>query len=274
VAAARTLGAKLPVEARLVSDPYGASFAGSAVAALTRFVPGALTLPMWPFALYMQVRTRVIDDVVRDFVRAGGRQVLILGAGYDCRATRLGVELGAARVFEIDHPATQAQKRSVLARSHAASAPVTYIEWDFEKRPAEQIPEALAAEGHAPSLPTLTIWEGVTMYLTELAIESTFRAVRALSAEGSPFVMTYFERSRIERPDPFRALVSNIVARRGEPFRFGWHPSQLPAWTSSRGFTVEWDRTMVALASSLLPAPYARAIQMRESRIALLRRGV
>jgi methyltransferase (TIGR00027 family) len=275
VAACRTFGSKLPRQARLADDPYGASFAGPGVAFLARHLPRVASLPLWPFALYMQVRTRVIDDALRDFVAAGGRQILLLGAGYDCRAARFAPELAAARahVFEVDHPSTQARKREVLARAPMSGAvPTTYVPWNFETRPVAELPAALAAAGHDATLPTLTIWEGVTMYLTEPAIESSVAAVQRLSAPGSTFVVTYFERSRVDRPSAIRALVGRVVALSGEPFRFGWAPADLPVWFDARGFALESDRGMVDLARSLLPASYAQVIHERASRIAILRR--
>src|SRR5262245_32298193 len=87
VAAWRGWGRKLPAEARLVDDPWGSLFGGPATRWMQR-VPGPLTVPVWPLALHMQVRTRAIDDVLASFLASGGRQVLILGAGYDCRAAR------------------------------------------------------------------------------------------------------------------------------------------------------------------------------------------
>jgi len=277
VAAVRTIGRKLPVDAQLAEDPYGASFGGRGVAFVARHVPRLVTLPIWPFVLYMQVRTRVLDDALHAFVTAGGRQILLLGAGYDCRAVRFAGELarGEARVFEVDHPSTQARKRAVLERAAARSVAslVTYVPWNFEERDLAELPAALAALGHDPSLPTLTIWEGVTMYLTEPAIVSSVAAVHALSAAGSPFVVTYFERSRIDRPSAPRAVVARVVKASGEPFKFGWDPSELPHWFATRGFALESDRAMDDLARSLLPPSYARAIKERSSRIAILRRA-
>src|SRR4051794_36564655 len=155
VAACRTLGSKLPREAQLADDPYGARFASDRVALFVRHVPSLATLPLWPLALYMQVRTRAIDDVVRAFAAAGGQQILILGAGYDCRAARFAPLLAGARVFEVDHPATQARKRAVLAEANVASAPVTYLSWDFEARDVAELPRALRDVGHDPARPTL-----------------------------------------------------------------------------------------------------------------------
>ena len=94
----------------------------------------------------MQVRTRVIDDALRDFVAGGGRQLVLLGAGYDCRALRLP-ELAELRVFEVDHPATQAHKRDVLAQLRVELAGAATSTWDFETRAMDDLPDVLAEAG-------------------------------------------------------------------------------------------------------------------------------
>ena len=116
VAAARQLAQLLPAEAQLAPDPYGAAFSYPRLRArIERLKPLAETRAFKQWILYMQVRTRVIDDALRAFVAAGGRQVVLLGAGYDTRSLRLP-ELADATVLEVDHPATQTHKRNVLAR--------------------------------------------------------------------------------------------------------------------------------------------------------------
>lgn len=271
VAIWRGWGQKLPPEARLIDDPYGTLFGGLGARAVLR-LPRVLTFPVWPLALHMQVRTRAIDDALRAFLADGGRQVLILGAGYDCRAARFATELGDAAVFEVDHPATQARKLQVLTSAAIPTGRVVYLPWDFERRPVGELPSAMAERGHDPSVPTLTIWEGVTMYLHEPAIEATVGAVRELSAPSSSFVFTYVDQASIERPGPARRFVAMGVAWAGEPFRFGWAPTEVPAWCSARGFTVEWDRDIRELGRALLPARFARAVRVEGHRIAALRR--
>jgi methyltransferase (TIGR00027 family) len=202
----------------------------------------------------------VLDDSVRAFVARGGQQVLLLGAGFDCRAARLRDELSAARVFEVDHPATQAKKHAVLAAAGARDDQVAYLAWDFERDALAELPDRLAALGHDRTRPTLTIWEGVTMYLTEPAIDASVRAVRALSAPGSRFAITWFERRMIERPDRRARWVARFVARQGEPFRFGWDPQALPGWLQLRGFRLLTDRSDAGLAHELMPPAMARRV--------------
>ena len=81
----------LPPDARLVDDPYGERVRERRGSPQRSSVERARLgqSPASPWILYMQVRTRVIDDAVRAFVAAGGRQLVLLGAGYDCRALRL-----------------------------------------------------------------------------------------------------------------------------------------------------------------------------------------
>jgi methyltransferase (TIGR00027 family) len=270
VAAARSLGSVLPPEARLADDPYGLKFADYLPQGRGR--AGALAVKwIWPlraWVMYMQVRTRVLDDILLSFVAGGGRQVVLLGAGYDCRALRFARALEGATVFEVDHPATQGHKRRVLA---AAPASVRYVSWDFEARPMRELPSALAAAGHDAARPSLTIWEGVTMYLTPDAIDASVRAVRAYSGTGSQLAITYFTRDMLEKPSAIRTMMSVVVAQAGEPFRFGWHPGELPGWLAARGFALDRDLSIGEEARRLLPPKEARWVPDRGQRIALAR---
>lgn len=47
--------------------------------------------------------TRYIDDLLGRAWTEGAQQVVLLGAGYDCRAVRLEA-LKDVRVFEVGHP--------------------------------------------------------------------------------------------------------------------------------------------------------------------------
>ena len=278
VAAARGMGRLLPESIRLADDPYGLAFSSSGIARLvdrTRDtrpdraeaiarVPG---LRLW--IVYMQVRTRLIDDAVRGFAASGGRQVIVLGAGYDCRALRLP-ELAGARVIEVDHPATQRHKREVLDRL-AVSSPSHYLAWDFETHPMDDLPGALADAGLDTAAPSLTIWEGVTMYLTEAAIEASLRAIATWSAAGSLLAMTYMTRTRLQRSLAIRA-VRAVVQRLGEPFRFGWEPDELPDYLAARGFALTSDVSTADAGRAMLPRDLAAQI-VQTDRVAIARRA-
>jgi methyltransferase (TIGR00027 family) len=274
VAAARALGSQLPADVRLAEDPYGARFLGGPVSVIAH---AGLVPPMLPFVLYMQLRTRAIDDVLRAFAKersADGAQVVLLGAGYDCRAARFARELTGAgahgTVFEVDHPATQAKKRAALG--DVVSAPVQYVEWDFERRALAELSAALAQLGHDRARPTLTIWEGVTMYLSEPAIDEAVRAVGAYSSPGSPLCFTYFDRAIAEKPTLPQKLMAAFVRGVGEPFTFGWKPDELGGWLAPRGFTLEQDKDARVLAAELLPPGWAARVDFPGRHVALARK--
>lgn len=280
VAAARGLGARLPPETRLAPDPYGLAFAypriGKALSAgpLAHALLWAAPLRRW--ILYMQVRTRVLDDALRAFAAAGGEQLVLLGAGYDCRAHRLALELPGVQVLEVDHPATSRRKRKVLARvaselrtsraSELWTHPgVRYLAWDFEAQPMAELPSALRAAGLRAGAPTLTIWEGVTMYLTEPAIAATLAAVRDYSGAGSLLAFTYFDRGHVQGRGPLPSrLARAAVARLGEPWRWGWLPSELPGYLARHGLALREDQSMPQAAARLLPARWARELEEPE----------
>jgi len=282
VAALRGLDALLPPSARLVKDPYGLEFGQSAVATLARAAaraPGPasrvlrLIPPLQRLLLWMQVRTRVLDEEVIHFTALGGRQVVLLGAGYDCRAVRLGEVLSASTVVEVDHPATQARKREVLEGRAAQGAPVRYLAWDFEARPMAQLPEALRSLGHDATQPTLTLWEGVSNYLSAQAIEDTFAAVRGWSAEGSRMAFTYFDQRGLFSAQHGGGLEGRVVSLVGEPFRSGFDPAQLGGWLGTRGFSLEKDHSDTELCRTWLPATGAAQAATGTRHIAVAVKG-
>jgi methyltransferase (TIGR00027 family) len=275
VAAARGLGQLLPEPLRLADDPYGLAFSSSSLARLvTRSqgeraeaiarIPGLST-----WIVHMQVRTRLIDDAVRAFAALGGRQVVVLGAGYDCRALRLP-ELARAQVYEIDHPATQGHKLTVLERL-GVSSPARFLAWDFETRAMDDLPGALADAGHDPAAATLTIWEGVTMYLTEGAIDASLRAIATWSAPGSELAMSYIARTRHDKLSLATRVMQAVVQRLGEPFKTTWMPEQLPDYLELRGFDLVRDVATAAAARELMPPELAATITRDDSHIALAR---
>ncbi len=274
VAACRGFAAYLPKDAQLALDPFGLAFGGPWAERTARLLerarwlarPALAVLEPRSSVLWMQLRTRTIDDALRRFSADGGTQVVLLGAGFDCRAARMRDELPGVRFFEVDHPATQADKKRVLAELGARSD-VSYLSWDFEHESMSALQARLQELGLDPSARTLTVWEGVTMYLTEPAIVATLAAVRAYSAPASLLVFTYFERAGLRT----ETALSHLVASVGEPFRFGWEPSELPGFLAAHGFALLSDNAMSELARVLLPARYHQKLDNRSRHVAQAR---
>jgi methyltransferase (TIGR00027 family) len=277
VAAARTVGGLLPGELVIARDPFGVEFARGGTRKFAQLLMSQPLLarvflphagPLTAFLLWMQLRTRALDDILLAFVRAGGRQLVLLGAGYDCRALRFAAELAGSTVFEVDHPATQQLKTRHLPLETFSNR-VVYLPFDFERDALTELPARLHADGLDPAQPTLTIWEGVTMYLSEPAIDATMSAVRALGRD-SRLAMTYIDKRALQRRPTEVALSARIVARVGEPWRFGWHPAELPKWLAARGFRLASDESDTDLAARLLPPRAQRYFAKGSRHLALV----
>ena len=182
----------------------------------------------------MALRTVAIDQAVRDAIAAGAKQLVILGAGYDGRAWRLP-ELAGVKVFEVDHPATQGDKRAHVPELPPAIGDVSFVSIDFER---ESLDTVLQRAGHDRALPTCWIWEGVVMYLTREAMLATLRSVAARSARGSTLIVNYHTVHR-------RLLMRLMFRLIGEPQISAWTREEMAADLRSTGFVVREDSGMV-----------------------------
>ncbi len=244
----RALESGRPAAVRLFDDPFATHFlrpalrwAASAArrpllgALVTRYadrrLPGARTSGI--------ARTRVIDDAVRRLVREGVPQVVILGAGFDCRAYRLP-ELAAITVFELDQPVTQTMKLACLRRQlPALPANVRFVPIDFTR---ERLPDVLASAGFDRHRPAVFIWEGVTNYLSAAAVDAVLRYV-ATCAPRTHLIFTYVHRGALDDSVRFEdaPAIRRDVARLGEPWTFGLHPDEVAAYLRERGLRLEHD---------------------------------
>lgn len=130
---------------------------------------------------WLAARTRFFDDAVTAALDAGVRQVVIVAAGYDSRAWRLARP--GVSFFEVDHPATQADKRG-----RAPGGGPRYVPVDFgTDSPAER----LLAAGYRPGEPGVFTVEGVTMYLTEAQVRDLLSTLRGLGAAGSRLAINF-----------------------------------------------------------------------------------
>jgi len=182
---------------------------------------------------FIALRTAVIDSAVRESLAAGAKQLVILGAGYDGRAWRMP-ELTGVRVFEVDHPATQAQKRAKLAELPVAIGVVSFVSMNFG---TDSLDAGLERAGHDRSLPTCWIWEGVVMYLTRAVVRATLARIGARSADGSTLIVNYHTAHRRF----FARLMFRLI---GEPQISAWTPKEMAADLRSAGFIVQEDSGM------------------------------
>jgi len=224
-------------------DPLALRILGPVAEAALLADPHAEDTHPWHALLraFVAVRARIADEEIARAREGGVTQVVILGAGLDTFAYRQP-ESTDLRVFEVDHPATQAWKRQRLAE---AAIPVpdmlTFVPVDFERT---ALPNALAEAGFALDLPAVFSWLGVTPYLERTAIEATLGFVAARPA-GSAIVFDYGiapECLSAGERLAYEALARR-VERAGEPFRSTFDPQALAALLHRLGFPSIDDAT-------------------------------
>lgn len=273
VTAYRAIGAKHPDPAIRNGDTLAERFLGAEERDILRkaksdLVLNALALDTeraWAslgirrgFAQAVHVRTRHIDAMFEESLALGATQVVILGAGLDSRPYRYGTRLAAARVFEVDFPPTQEYKKKRV-REVVGSLPshVRYVPIDFTK---DDLRTVLEAAGYDRGRKTIFIWEGVTFYIPEAAVDATLRFVAQHSAPGSRIVFDYFLASTLTSPHATLKDVMSRLEAVKEPIIFGLPDEDRQGFVTKRGLAIVSDVHMSELRARYLPPAEAGAL--------------
>jgi methyltransferase (TIGR00027 family) len=186
------------------------------------------------FRAFMVARSRLAEDQLAAVAAQGLTQYVVLGAGLDTFAYRNPFQ--PVRVFEVDFPATQQWKRTLLA---AALIPIpanlTFVPLDFEHM---TLAEGLAAAEFDATQPAFFGWLGVVPYLSLPAFRSTLETIGRLPA-GSGVCFDFAQPAESLQPEylpVFQALAARVAAA-GEPFRLFFTPRQLEQEFRTAGFT-------------------------------------
>ncbi|MGY3451721.1 class I SAM-dependent methyltransferase [Bradyrhizobium sp. USDA 4353] len=207
--------------------------------------------------LFIAARSRFAEDALAMAVSRGVRQVAVIGAGLDTFSLRNPHAADGLRVFEVDHPATQAWKRErIAAAGLTLPASLVFVPVDFER---QNLGDALADAGFRTSEPAFFPWLGVVPYLRREAILAvlTFMA----SVPGAEVVFDYTEPLDNYAPAR-RANVAALAARTaaiGEPWLSRFDPSDLRRDLLGCGFNEIEDIGLADIIGRYLGAPVGSA---------------
>jgi methyltransferase (TIGR00027 family) len=243
----RALESKRSSRTRLFSDPLATYFLRPSLKRLEsiarfpgarrvvekiadRRIPGARTSAI--------ARTRLIDDLLAEGIGDGSCQVVILGAGFDCRAYRMPA-LKSRDVYEVDHPLTLDKKRTRLREQFGELAGVHYVPIDFNR---ESFCNVLQEAGLKNSVKTVFLWEGVTNYLTAEAVDSVLRYVSDFPP-GSRVIFTYVHSGVLDGTVKFfgaERLLADVAGLH-EPWTFGMNPTEVDKYLQRCGLRMVVD---------------------------------
>jgi methyltransferase (TIGR00027 family) len=231
--AVRRAAHQLLDEPKVLDDPLALRIIGREAADELRSNPKERHLFSRAFRAFMVARSRYAEDELARAVAQGIRQYVVLGAGLDTFAYRnLYADL---RVFEVDHPDTQAWKREQLQAAQIPVPPsLTFAPVDFERR---SLDEGLRDCGFNLLEPAFFSWLGVTPYLTHDACMNTLSFVAHMPS-GSGVVFDFAVDRSLLNLGQRMALdaLSRRVAAAGEPFRLFFRPAGLQDELKKLGF--------------------------------------
>jgi methyltransferase (TIGR00027 family) len=218
----------------LYNDAYAAQMAGQHGMALAkRFCERSPQL-----GGMVAARTWHLDAMLTNFIDAGGRDIVLLGVGWDMRPFRLNLPPGT-RVYELDFPTTLAERARRLSELAIAEPDeVARYQVPIDLRTMALAP--VLADYLQPNVPVFVAWEGMSMYFQEDEVRRILAGIMpVLSHPDSLLWVDLVDREAIENPEKFAEPVRNFMRGMqilGEPFTFG--PESIQKFVESTGFEV------------------------------------
>ncbi len=233
----------------LFEDPYASRIAGEhGLALANRFCEKSPQL-----GGMVAARTRHMDRQIMDFVRKGGRDLVIVGTGYDMRPFRLELPAGT-RVFELDFPTVLIDRQRRLDEfSVRDPAGVRRVPVPVDLRAATV--SAVLKGLVDPMGPVFVAWEGMSMYFREPEVRTILRGIApVLGNPRSRLWADFVTEQAIVNSGIFPEVEAFMHGMQllGEPFVFG--TDSLEAFMESNGFgCVEIAPSSLFLAGEVDP---------------------
>ncbi len=237
-----------PEGERICYDPYAVHFISPEVLELSKHPErakamleslGDIGILLQAMSNSVRARVRYFDDFVKASLDRGLEQLVILGAGYDTRAHRIeGLNgNGCIKVFEADHPATQAMKIDKV-KEIFGSLPdhVVYVPVDLA---TEDLGRKLLENGYDRSLKTLFIMEGLLMYLLPETVDRVRSFISKNSGRESSIIFDYYPQSVVDGSSShdLERTVHDYLAQIGESLKFGIEDGTVETFLEKRGFS-------------------------------------
>lgn len=182
-------------------------------------------------------RAAYTERALKAAARTGTKQyVIILGAGLDTFAFRKPEFVSKHRVFEVDHPLPQKDKKERIARAGwTVPDNLAFVPVDFTK---DSLAQRLMAVGFDPSVKSFFSWLGVTYYLSKAAIDQTLAELSFLCAPGSSLVFDYPDEDFFSAPEKRVQNTIMMAKAGGEPMRSGFSYGELEKLLEKHGFLI------------------------------------
>ena len=188
---------------------------------------------------YVIARTKYIDSEFCDALEKRFDQIVIFGAGFDSRAERFDHLNKSTKIFELDAPITQQEKLKAFSKKKInVPENLVFVSINFNK---ESLSKKLIEAGFETSRKSMFLMEGVTMYLSSTAIDSTFSFIRHFSAKGSLVIFDYVNAGVLRKENKYYGEkdIIKTVSRAGETWTFALEEGEIESFLSHYGFSLK-----------------------------------
>ena len=194
-------------------------------------VDGYMTPEVKALRSHVVLRSRYAEERLKSSIDRGVSQYIIVGAGFDTFVLRQPAWAAHLRIIEVDHPDTQHLKQKKISDA-GISVPdnVVFAGINFGK---ESLEEGLTRNGIRSDEPTFFSWLGVTVYLTEPAIDSTLKCM-AKYPSGSEAAITFRQGPSGQLSASSR--LADLVSEVGEPYVSYFTPENFKSKLLEAGF--------------------------------------
>jgi methyltransferase (TIGR00027 family) len=206
-------------------------------------------------------RSRYAEDQLNAAIERGVRQYVLVGAGLDSFTLRQAQQYAQLKIYEVDHPDTQAAKQDKLRQFGELPTNVEFVSIDFEK---ESIADALVRSSFKQDHAAFFSWLGTTHYLEPETTLNTLASIAQIAAQGSEVVLDYSidyrELAGVERLGTL--FVSQFTRFLKEPLKGQFRPKTLHQAVAQMGYQVVEDLSGNGLSERYF---HARADNIRHT---------
>jgi methyltransferase (TIGR00027 family) len=219
----------------ILDDPFAATVIDQRFARALHADPESTRWSLVPSRrAFLAARSRYAEDRLARAVEEGCEQYVVLGAGFDTYFLRC--THSTLRIFEVDHPATQATK---LARLNVAGVSLptraSFYAADFTRQPLSDI---LRGAGVDPTRRVFVSWLGVAQYLPYEIVRT---ALTDIASFGPDVEIVFDYTLHYELQNEAQRLIfdtgSRLAALESEPFRSMFTPNEIVELCNAAGFS-------------------------------------
>ena len=162
-----------------------------------------------------------MNEQVLAAIKAGAKQVLVVGAGFDTLCLRLAPQFPHVEFFEVDHPATSAAKAKGVTQEGQPEN-MTLLAADLNETPLSVLMKE--AGRWNTSAQSVVVAEGLFIYLKEEVVRQVFREVAACTGPGTRVAFSHGIAIRDHR---FANALLRLI---GEPWLSSCASADLPGY--------------------------------------------